>query len=104
MRKRPRTLSAAFVGRVSRPGFYGDGRGGRGLNPLAKRVTGTDRLSGCQRIRLGGAPDYLDCGVGVDALAGGNDQLVGSAEGGTFRMGRTSTSSRAAPTGARSPA
>ncbi len=28
----------------------------------------------------------------------GDDQLVGGAEGGTFRVGRTSSSSRAAPT------
>ncbi len=27
MTKRPRTLSAAFVRTVSRPGVYGDGRG-----------------------------------------------------------------------------
>ena len=59
--KRPRTLSATFVDRVSRPGFYGDGRGGHGLNLLVKRMASTGRVgkSWCQRIRLGGKPSLV---------------------------------------------
>ena len=34
MTKQPRTLTAAFVRTVGRPGVYGDGRGGRGLLSL----------------------------------------------------------------------
>lgn len=53
--KRPRTLSAAFVRTVSRPGVYGDGRGGRGLSlrfhrTLDGRITKTWR----QRVRIEG--------------------------------------------------
>ncbi|MXW67661.1 MAG: tyrosine-type recombinase/integrase [Gemmatimonadales bacterium] len=55
MTKRPRTLSAAFVRTVSRPGVYGDGRGGRGLSlrvhrTLDGRITKTWR----QRVRIEG--------------------------------------------------
>ena len=55
MTKRPRTLSAAFVRTVNRPGVYGDGRGGRGLSlrvhrTLDGRITKTWR----QRVRIGG--------------------------------------------------
>ncbi len=55
MMKRPRTLSAAFVRTVSRPGVYGDGRGGRGLSlrvhrTLDGRITKTWR----QRVRIEG--------------------------------------------------
>ena len=39
--KRPKMLSATFVRTVSRPGRYGDGRGGFGLSLLVKpRTTG----------------------------------------------------------------
>ena len=55
MMKRPRTLSAAFVRTVNRPGVYGDGRGGRGLSlrvhrTLDGRITKTWR----QRVRIEG--------------------------------------------------
>ena len=55
MNKRPRTLSAAFVRTVGRPGVYGDGRGGRGLSlrvhrTLDGRITKTWR----QRVRIEG--------------------------------------------------
>ena len=55
MTKRPRTLSAAFVRTISRPGVYGDGRGGRGLSlrvhrTLDGRITKTWR----QRVRIEG--------------------------------------------------
>ena len=38
MTKRPRTLTAAFVRTVGRPGVYGDGRGGRGLSLRVHRT------------------------------------------------------------------
>ena len=55
MTKRPRTLTAAFVRTISRPGVYGDGRGGRGLSlrvhrTLDGRITKTWR----QRVRIEG--------------------------------------------------
>ena len=55
MTKRPRTLTAAFVRTVGRPGVYGDGRGGRGLSlrvhrTLDGRITKTWR----QRVRIEG--------------------------------------------------
>ena len=63
--KRPRTLSATFVDRVSQPGFYGDGRGGHGLSMLVKRMASTGRVSKswCQRIRLGGKPRNIGLGA-----------------------------------------
>ena len=65
MMKRPRTLSATFVRQVSRPGFYGDGRGGHGLSLLVKRMASTGRVSKswCQRIRLGGKPRNIGLGA-----------------------------------------
>lgn len=53
--KRPRTLTAAFVKTVRRPGRYGDGRGGFGLSLLVK-PTANGRLSKtwCQRVRIHG--------------------------------------------------
>ncbi|MCY4397743.1 MAG: site-specific integrase [Gemmatimonadetes bacterium] len=51
MTKRPRTLTAAFVRTVSRPGVYGDGRGGRGLSLRGHR-TKSGRISRTWRQRL----------------------------------------------------
>ena len=51
MRKRPRTLTAAFVRTVNRPGVYGDGRGGRGLSLRVHR-TKSGRISRTWRQRL----------------------------------------------------
>ena len=51
MTKRPRTLTAAFVRAVNRPGVYGDGRGGRGLSLRVHR-TKTGRISKTWRQRL----------------------------------------------------
>ena len=51
MARRPRTLSAAFVRTISRPGVYGDGRGGRGLSLRVHR-TATGRISKTWRQRL----------------------------------------------------
>jgi len=51
--KRPKKLSATFVKTVTRPGRYGDGRGGHGLSMLVKPTT-TGRLSKTwsQRLRI----------------------------------------------------
>ncbi len=61
---RPKRLSATFVKAVNRPGRYGDGRGGYGLNLLVKS-TSTGRLSKTwsQRLRVDGHP----CNVGLGA-------------------------------------
>ena len=55
MAKRPRTFTAAFVRTISRPGVYGDGRGGRGLSLRIHR-TATGRISKTwrQRVRIEG--------------------------------------------------
>ena len=55
MAKRPRTLTAAFVRTVNRPGVYGDGRGGRGLSLRVHR-TKAGRISKTwrQRVRIEG--------------------------------------------------
>ena len=55
MMKRPRTLTAAFVRAVGRPGVYGDGRGGRGLSLRVHRtVDGRITKTWRQRVRIGG--------------------------------------------------
>ena len=55
MTKRPRTLTAAFVRTVGRPGVYGDGRGGRGLSLRVYRtVNGRITKTWRQRVRIDG--------------------------------------------------
>ena len=55
--KRPRTLSAAFVRTVKRPGRYGDGRGGFGLSLLVKPMAnGRTSKTWSQRLRIAGKP------------------------------------------------
>ena len=51
----PRTLTAAFVRSIGRPGVYGDGRGGRGLSLRVHR-TATGRITKTwrQRVRIEG--------------------------------------------------
>ena len=58
MPKRPRTLTAAFVRTVNRPGVYGDGRG------LSLRVhrTKTGRITKAWRQRLIQDPGAADLG------------------------------------------
>ena len=52
---RPKTLSAAFVRTVNRPGRYGDGRGGHGLSVLVKRrANGRWSKTWSQRLRIHG--------------------------------------------------
>ena len=55
--KHPRILSAAFVKTVTRPGRYGDGRGGYGLSLRVKPMA-NGRLSKAwaQRLRIAGQP------------------------------------------------
>ena len=62
--KRPRILSAAFVRTVSRPGRYGDGRGGYGLSLLVK-PTANGRLSKTwsQRVRFHGRVTNIGLGA-----------------------------------------
>ena len=59
-----RTLSARFVDTVSRPGRYGDGRGGHGLSLLVRRsASGGVSRTWSQRLTFRGAP--LSMGLGV---------------------------------------
>ena len=60
---RPRTLTAAFVRTVNKPGRYGDGRGGYGLSLLVK-ATRNGRLSKTwsQRLYIGGKPAMVGLG------------------------------------------
>ena len=62
--KRPLILSAAFVRTISRPGRYGDGRGGYGLSLLVK-PTANGRLSKTwsQRVRFGGRVTNIGLGA-----------------------------------------
>ena len=60
---RPRTLTAAFVRTINKPGRYGDGRGGHGLSLLV-RTTRNGRLSKTwsQRLYIGGKPAMVGLG------------------------------------------
>ncbi len=60
---RPKMLSAAFVKTVTRPGRYGDGRGGYGLSLLVKPMA-SGRLSRTwsQRVRIAGRPANIGLG------------------------------------------
>lgn len=62
--KRPRILSAAFVRTVTRPGRYGDGRGGYGLSLLVKPMA-NGRLSKTwsQRVRFHGRVTNIGLGA-----------------------------------------
>ena len=62
--KRPNRLSATFVNRISRPGRYGDGRGGFGLSLLVKpkRAGGLSK-TWSQRVILSGRA--LNIGLGA---------------------------------------
>ena len=62
--KRPRTLSAAFVRTVTRPGVYGDGYGGHGLF-LRVRQAAYGRIAKTwgQRVRVNGRVTNLGLGA-----------------------------------------
>ena len=60
---RSKVLSAAFVRTVTKPGRYGDGRGGYGLTLLVKpMVNGRVSKTWAQRLRFSGRPTNLGLG------------------------------------------
>lgn len=60
---RPKVLTAAFVRTISRPGRYGDGRGGHGLSLLVKQtVNGRWSKTWAQRLRISGRTVSLGLG------------------------------------------
>ena len=60
---RPKTLTAAFVRTVNRPGRYGDGRGGYGLSLLVKgTTTGRWSKTWSQRLVVNGKQVHLGLG------------------------------------------
>ncbi|MCY3677934.1 MAG: tyrosine-type recombinase/integrase [Gemmatimonadetes bacterium] len=62
--KRPRILNASFVRTVTRPGRYGDGRGGHGLSMLVKPMSnGRLSKSWAQRLRINGKPVNIGLGA-----------------------------------------
>ena len=59
-----KALSAAFVRTVTRPGSYGDGRGGYGLTLMVReRKHGGVNKSWAQRIWIGGRPTNIGLGT-----------------------------------------
>ena len=61
--KAPATLNARFVETITKPGRYGDGRGGYGLCLNVRRMAnGRTAKSWVQRIRPGGKPTYIGLG------------------------------------------
>lgn len=62
--RRPRTFTAAFCRTVSRPGVYGDGRGGHGLALRVSRTSnGRTAKRWSQRLRIGGKITNLGLGT-----------------------------------------
>ena len=62
--KRPAILTAVFVRQVTRPGRYGDGRGGHGLSLLvARRKNGRTYRRWTQRITINGRATSTGLGV-----------------------------------------
>ena len=60
---RPRRLSATFIRTVTRPGRYGDGRGGYGLSLLVRPTTsGGVSRSWTQRLKVHGRFRYMGLG------------------------------------------
>ncbi len=61
--QRPRTLTAAYVKSIARPGRYGDGRGSWGLSLLVKHTTnGRWSKTWSQRLRISGRTVSLGLG------------------------------------------
>ena len=80
---RYRPLSATFVKTVTKPGRYGDGRGGHGLSLLVKPTT-TGRVSRtwAQRLRIDGKPVSLGLGsFPVVTLAEARAKALANARG-----------------------
>lgn len=62
--KRPRTLSAAFVRKVTTPGVYGDGYGSHGLHLRVRRgANGRLSKTWAQRVRIDGRVTNLGLGA-----------------------------------------
>lgn len=100
--KRPRILNASFVRTVTRPGRYGDGRGGHGLSLLVKPMSnGRLSKSWAQRLRINGKP--VNIGLGpfpVVTLAEARQKALDNrrtvAQGGDPRGGGMPTFAQAA--------
>lgn len=61
--RRPKTLTAAFCRSVSKPGAYGDGRGGNGLILRVTRSrSGRTAKHWVQRVRIDGRPTHVGLG------------------------------------------
>lgn len=76
--RRPKSLSAAFVHSITRPGRYGEGRGGHGLSlRVQPRVGGGVAKSWAQRVRIHGMPNNLGLGTyPVVTLAGAREKAL----------------------------
>lgn len=62
-KRTPKRLSATFVKTVTRPGRYGDGRGGHGLSVLVKPMKyGGHSRTWSQRLRINGKPVSIGLG------------------------------------------
>ena len=98
MTKRPRTLTAAFVRTVGRPGVYGDGRGGRGLSlrvdrTASGRITKTWR----QRVRIDGRLTSIGLGPYPEVtLAEARQKALDNSRG--VRLGQDPRGGRGVPT------
>ena len=63
MRRKGKPLTAAFVRTVTRPGRYGDGRGGFGLSLLVKPMSnGRVSRTWSQRVVIDGRPTSIGLG------------------------------------------
>ena len=98
MTKRLRTLTAAFVRTVGRPGVYGDGRGGRGLSlrvhrTASGRITKTWR----QRVRIDGRLTSIGLGPYPEVtLAEARQKALDNSRG--VRLGQDPRGGRGVPT------
>ena len=98
MTKRPRTLTAAFVRTVGRPGVYGDGRGGRGLS-LRVRRTASGRITKTwrQRVRIDGRLTSIGLGPYPEVtLAEARQKALDNSRG--IRLGQDPRGGRGVPT------
>ena len=88
--KRPATLNARFVETVSRPGRYGDGRGGHGLSLLIKPMSnGRWSKSWSQRIRLDGKRTNLGLGASRQNCRCGRRAFIAALSTATDFIGRS---------------